>query len=357
MTTVSITFDLLSSMQPRKWLKNQDFVGEITSLSFDDSGELCLASCTDDTLQLYNCISGKFVKSLASKKYGAHLGRFTHHSNSLIHASTKEDNTVRYLDVVTNRYLRYFPGHKQTVTSIDVSPADETFLSASLDNTIRLWDLRSPNCQGLLNVSSPVVAAFDATGLIFASVSERKYKISLYNIKSFDARPFQDIPLTFLPPHVRISNVEFSTDGKYLLLTTGNDFHYVIDAYSGSELLRVPSKVSTKTQDGNLTYYASACMSPDSKFLFTSYDNEHLCMYQLPELKQTVNSDHIVNSFTEMGLASTTPTSNSHSTENPLAIIPSSTSKNLLPETPSIVRFNPRFSQLVTAHSGVIFWT
>jgi len=28
-----------------------------------------------------------------------------------------------------------------------MSPVDDTFLSGSLDKTIRLWDLRSPNCQ------------------------------------------------------------------------------------------------------------------------------------------------------------------------------------------------------------------
>ena len=37
-----------------------------------------------------------------------------------------------------------------------MSPVDDTFLSGSLDKTIRLWDLRSPNCQvpetAILNV-------------------------------------------------------------------------------------------------------------------------------------------------------------------------------------------------------------
>lgn len=33
------------------------------------------------------------------------------------------------------------------VVTLCMSPIDDTFLSGSLDKTIRLWDLRSPNCQ------------------------------------------------------------------------------------------------------------------------------------------------------------------------------------------------------------------
>ncbi len=33
------------------------------------------------------------------------------------------------------------------VVTLNMSPIDDTFLSGSLDKTIRLWDLRSPNCQ------------------------------------------------------------------------------------------------------------------------------------------------------------------------------------------------------------------
>lgn len=33
------------------------------------------------------------------------------------------------------------------VTSLDMSPVDDTLLSAATDDTVRLWDLRSPNCQ------------------------------------------------------------------------------------------------------------------------------------------------------------------------------------------------------------------
>jgi COMPASS component SWD2 len=100
---------------------------------------------------------GRHSKTLYSKKYGVHLARFTHHSQNVIYASTKEDgmsvvdyidvDTLRYLSLHDNHYVRYFKGHKKQVVSLEISPVDEQFLSSSLDDTVRLWNMKSPNCQ------------------------------------------------------------------------------------------------------------------------------------------------------------------------------------------------------------------
>ena len=33
------------------------------------------------------------------------------------------------------------------VVALSMSPVDDTFISGSLDKTIRIWDLRAQNCQ------------------------------------------------------------------------------------------------------------------------------------------------------------------------------------------------------------------
>ena len=38
-----------------------------------------------------------------------------------------------------------------------MSPADDTFMSGSLDNSVRLWDLRTPNCSGIMQVQGKPV--------------------------------------------------------------------------------------------------------------------------------------------------------------------------------------------------------
>ena len=58
-----------------------------------------------------------------------------------------DGDTLRYLSLHDNHYVRYFKGHKAQVVCLEISPTDEQFLSAGLDDTVRLWNMASPSCQ------------------------------------------------------------------------------------------------------------------------------------------------------------------------------------------------------------------
>lgn len=68
-----------------------------------------------------------------------------------------------------------------------MSPCDDMFLSGSVDDTVRLWDLRSPNCQGLLNIAGQPCVAIDPAGVVFAVALNMRQTIMLYDIKQFDS--------------------------------------------------------------------------------------------------------------------------------------------------------------------------
>lgn len=63
----------------------------VLSIDFDDPGELCMTSESDETIQIYNVREGRHEKTLLSKKYGVKLAKFTHASSSIIYASTKQN--------------------------------------------------------------------------------------------------------------------------------------------------------------------------------------------------------------------------------------------------------------------------
>ncbi|KAI7613438.1 hypothetical protein KC319_g20094, partial [Hortaea werneckii] len=116
--------DVIHTFRPTKLFKAAPSTA-YTSLDFDDSGEFLLASRTDDTIQLFNTKAGAHAKELKSQKYGSALARFTHHSTSILYASTKVDDGIRYLSMHDNSFIRYFRGHEGRVTSLSLSPSGD----------------------------------------------------------------------------------------------------------------------------------------------------------------------------------------------------------------------------------------
>ncbi|BGO96079.1 hypothetical protein NBRC10512_007189 [Rhodotorula toruloides] len=256
-SSVLLTPPVMKSWKLSKVFKSHNEQGKsYTSLSFDDRGEMLITSGEDETMQLFDVRTGKHKKQLYSKKYGVHLARFTHKSSTVIYASTKGNDDIRYLSLHDNNYLRYFKGHKKPVTALQMSPVDDTFLSGATDDTVRLWDLRAPSAQGLLNVAGHPCVAYDPSGTVFAVVLNLRSTVMLYDLSQFDKQPFLcvhiDDPVlrkrTYPPRTPIYTSVSFSNDGKWLLVGTSGDVHYVLDSFEGTVVARLecpPEQIAT----------------------------------------------------------------------------------------------------------------
>lgn len=257
----------------------------INSMDFDLQGTSLISSSDDDQIVIYDCQNGQPKRQLNSKKYGVDMIRFTHAANTAIHGSTKVDDTIRYLSLHDNKYIRYFHGHNQKVVTLSMSPVDDTFLSGSLDKTLRLWDLRSPNCQGVMHLPGRPVAAFDPEGLIFAAGINSEF-VKLYDLRSFDKGPFATFKL---PQECECdwTNLKFSPDGKTILISTNGTVIRLIDAYQGGPL---------QTFDGiqNKGLNLEASFTPDSKFVLSgSADGKIHCWNALTGHRVVIlNSEH-----------------------------------------------------------------
>ncbi|KAI6170995.1 hypothetical protein M3Y97_01093700 [Aphelenchoides bicaudatus] len=258
----NITESGIKSLAPIKVF--QRFNARINHLNYSEDGKLLIASSDDESINLYDCITGNFNRTINSKKYGCNLVHFVRGSNDVITASTKVDNTIRYLSLSNNQYLRYFVGHSKPVVTLRMSPTEEMFLSGGTDNTIRLWDLRVSTCQGVMNLPSLPIACFDSEGLIFA-VGMNSDSIKLYDVRTFDKKtgPFATFSIEIdADLQANWTNMAFSPDGRTILVMTSGEVMHLIDAFTGERV----STLSGHRNDKKLAL--NACFSPCSNFVF-----------------------------------------------------------------------------------------
>jgi COMPASS component SWD2 len=185
---------LLRSFSPDKTYGNPVVTtgNSITSICFDDRGDRLLTCGDDEKIQLFSMSSGRLASTNYSKKYGVDLVRFTHDINNMVHASTKVDHAIRYHSLAENKYLSYFKGHMNRVSSLDMSPTSaNAFMSAAVYESVRLWDLRSASSQACMVVQGHPIIRYDPTGTIFALAFNETNKVFLY-----DARKWAEVSTT-----------------------------------------------------------------------------------------------------------------------------------------------------------------
>lgn len=232
----------------------------VNCIDFSANGEHMIASSKDDSIVIYCCQEGRPKRTLYSKKYGCDLLQYTHAPNTIIYSSNKVDDTIRYLSLHDNKFLRYFPGHTKRVVNLIMSPVNDSFLSGSLDRTIRLWDLRSPNCQGVMHLNGRPVVSFDPEGLIFAAGIDSR-QLKLYDLRTFDKGPFATFHVRQDFQQSEWSSLKFSYDGKKILVSTTIGQLKLVDAFQGHELHTLSGHMN------NSHLALEAGFTPDSSYV------------------------------------------------------------------------------------------
>ncbi|PHH69666.1 hypothetical protein CDD83_5651 [Cordyceps sp. RAO-2017] len=351
--SVSNLSEVVSAFRPIKLMRREDVKDgrpqpHVLSIDYDDEGELLMTSASDETIQIYNVKEGRHDKSLLSKKYGVKLAKFTHTSSSIIYASTKQNHAIRYLATHDNSFIRYFEGHEADVTCLVVHPGNDNFISCSRDNTLRIWDTQTKNCQGQLILKNPSLAAYDPSGMVFAVACPTSGSVLLYDVRSYHKTPFATVDVVEQCCSIDLqclvkgwTKLEFSNDGKSLLLGTKGSGHFLFDAFDGTAraCLYKPAGGTRRQAPGETEAVANGnvvtdpacmdssgdcCFTPDGRFVISGTRQDVLVWDTLgspPENKML----------------------------EPAWNLPDK-------REAAVVAFNPRFNFLATADQDLVFW-
>jgi COMPASS component SWD2 len=243
------------------------------------------------------------------------------------------------LDLHNEGYVRYFSGHSDKVTCLALSPGSDSFVSCSKDDTIAIWDLNSRHAQARLNLTTPYLAAFDPSASVLAIASQSTSSILLYDIRNYDKSPFSHFDLApyeeKLTPQTRgraWTRLEFSNDGKFLLLGTDYHGHFVLDAFEGAVKAFLvgkngsPGRAAPVSTTGKPVGQGDSCFSTDGRYVIGgSGDQSEVVVWDTHQQPEP-------NSWLQ-----------------PMAKLPSR-------GRTAMVEYNPRYNMIASADKEVMFW-
>ncbi|KAI9029391.1 Utp21 specific WD40 associated putative domain-containing protein [Hyaloraphidium curvatum] len=130
----------MHSMQSglRRYALEKAHAGRVTGIATDAANRIAVTAGADRRVRFWDFATGRPLHSLELPASATSLAM--HRPSGLV-AAACDDFSVRVIDSETRRVVREFRGHRNRLTDVCFSPDARTVVSASMDGTIRCWDV------------------------------------------------------------------------------------------------------------------------------------------------------------------------------------------------------------------------
>ena len=179
--------------------------------------------------------------------------------------SASHDDTLKLWDPKTGRCIRTLSGHSDVVNSCAWSPDGQQILSASADETLKLWDPSTGDCIRTLSGHSRTVSSCawspDGRQILSASADET---LKLWDPSTGDC-------IRTLSGHSRtVSSCAWSPDGRQILSASGDKALKLWDPSTGDCI---------RTLSGHSASANSCAWSPDGRQILSASDDKTLKLW------------------------------------------------------------------------------
>jgi WD40 repeat protein len=262
---------LAANERPELFLQT-GHVHSVTSVALSADGRYALSGSRDNTLALWDLVSGKQIRQFTGHASLVKAVAFTPEGKHAVSASF--DKTLKVWDIETGKEVRTFTGHTDIINAMSVSPDGRLVASVSGDRTVRLWEVASGKEVKVLSGHGGWVlsVAFSADGHLLAS-GDVKNQIKLWDVSN--GREVQSIavPLPQKNPS-GITALAISPDGRQLLTgvrANNGDLLWLWDIASGREL---------RSFRGHSDWISAVAFAPDGRHFFTASFDKTVKMWE-----------------------------------------------------------------------------
>ncbi|CAO3687020.1 unnamed protein product [Rhizopus stolonifer] len=139
----------------------------IIGLATDNINKSLITASVDKTIKIWDI---KTLKVMQTIDLGSPASSIRYHLDNNLLAVVCDDLGIRVIDLETKKVIREFWGHRNRITDFVFSPDSRWIVSASLDGTVRTWDLPTGSMIDIFKVEDIVTCiAFSPEGDFLAT--------------------------------------------------------------------------------------------------------------------------------------------------------------------------------------------
>lgn len=191
-------------------------------------------------------------------------------------------------------------------------------------------------------MATPYLVAFDPSASVIAIASQATSSILLYDFRNYDKAPFSTFDLApyeeMYTPSTRgraWTRLEFSNDGKYLMVGTDYHGHYILDAFDGTIKAFLtgksgsPGRAAPISTTGKPLGQGDACFTTDGRFVIGGNgDQQDVLVWDLNDIREGRQANVSLQPAARLSHQSRT----------------------------ALIEYNPRYHMIASADRDIVFW-